>query len=1073
MITQQTIEQVEAISIVDAYEKCGVALKKKGANYTGLCPYHDEKTPSFTVSEAKNLGKCFGCGKANVGPVSVYMSKKNLDWKDAIKELASDFNITIQYDDSDIGRAKAAKWKKKETISELNTWALSVFQKNLDKISPEDLRMKPETAEVYGIGFALDDWHYLEKQSVEDAKSIADLVEASLLGVKKEGKGNFDFWRNRIVFPVCGTNNKVIGFSGRTLSKELNEHGKLKDAKYINSRETAAYNKEMALLGLQVAKEEIVKQNLAYLVEGNYDVTAMYESSFPNTVAPCGTAFTNLQAKLLKKYCDTVCIIGDGDNAGVTASKKAVLVLLKEGFVVMINHLPEGGDPDSFCKTKDMQAQIKEKTEDAVLYMAREFWKGAVHVSQKTKALTHTAEMLAKIDNEDLRSGYVDEIAKAHKLKLPKINGAIKKVLNLTQVVDSKERTIVIPKGGKMEDYEHYGFCEVEKGNNTGYHFTKDGSYFTKESNFVIRPLFHVESETDNKRIIEIINKRKKVMLDLDSKALISQQLFSEEVYKKGNFLFQGQKFHFQKVISKISEKMPTCKEIKTLGWHDDGFYAFANGAIIDDQFRKVDEYGIIEKEGNKYFLPAESSIYKHLGREDDIYENERTFRFIKSSIDFEEWGKQMNTVHGPNGACAVAFLTAALFRDHIFGVMNFFPHLFLVGDVETGKSYCASSINAVFHGSQPPFNLTSGTKVGMIRRMSKQSNAVQWFDEYDNDFDKGRYDLLKGSYDGSGYEKGLMSQDNRTVTNKVLSASIISGQHIATRDQNALFTRIINLLFTNKSRNLTNDQKEAGAKLKALEAAGLSSILKDVLKYRGLVIRDFSKVVQSVQKELKKEMKPDSFSGRVLGNYSVVLATVKILEDKIKLPLSYDTYKSLFVKMIEEQSSQISESDALHTFWSKIQFLESIGLIMENHDFKIRWNQNEVRLTENKADFIKDFDGTKNLLFINLTKMYQLYRKETKSAGSETPINETSLKTYFKSSNAYLGRVNSMRFGKKSNSGYVFDYDKLNLTLHDEYVNDPDNIHTDVDNNLTPSKDFDEEPFIEVGAKQNDIPFN
>lgn len=1070
MISQSTIEQVENISIVDAVNKV-VTLKKKGVNWWAISPFNSsEKTPSFCVNESKNMATCFSTGTVCVGPITAYMKLKKLTYLDSIKELAQDFNITISYDESDKAKEYIARIAKQKPLYVINEWANHIFQNNLSKVDEKELRVSEKTVKEYGLGFALDDWNYLEKEATKTGKSKLDLVGASLLSTSEKNKKHYDFFRNRIMFPIYDQRDQLIGFSGRTVSKKLNENGKAKDAKYINSKDTSVFWKRKALYGIQIAKEHLVRENKGYLVEGNFDVLAMYENGLPNTVAPCGTALTNLQANLLKKYCDTVCVIFDNDkvipkekggtgiNAGVQAAKKAIACLLEAGFIVEVCFLPEGEDPDSYSRKENLVDYIENNTQDAVEFVVADYYKGAKSSPQISKAQQKTEQLLVKITDNSIRDGYVESLYKIHKFVKTKVYGNIKLLRKEEEKIELESNEVKLPKGANYEDYQHYGFCEIASGKETGYHFTSDGKTFRKDSNFIIKPLFHVKSQTDNKRIIQIKNKRQEIILDLPSKALMSQQLFADSVYEQGNFIFHGSKVSFQKVVGKISEKMPTCHEIKTLGWQDDQFFAFSNGAIIDDRFHKVDEYGIIEKGDKKYFLPAFSSIYKHLSREDDIYENDRSFVYTVSKINFEQWAKQMVIVHGDNGSVSIAFLIAALFRDHIFSILKVFPHLFLVGDIETGKSYCSSSLNAIFHGQQPPFNLTSGTKVGMIRRLAKHANALQWFDEYDNEFDKGRYDLLKGAYDGAGYEKGLMSNDNRTITNKIMSASIISGQHYATRDSNALFSRCINLIFLRKSSELTNSQKQEGAKLKAYETEGISSIITEILKFRELIETEFSKEVQEVQKDLKNSLDKDSFSGRVLINYSVPLTCVKILESKIKLPYDYGFLKGLFVKMIAEQSAQIGESDALHSFWKTVEYLFLMGSITSGEDFKIYWKKESYNITEGGKTVTKHLEKPKDLIYLRLSKIHPLYMVQIKNQNNQVGINVTSLKSYFKSNKAYLGRLSSTRFDDTITSGFVFDYKKIGIVLDKTESPDPDKKI--LEDKIDSSKKRDDTPF-------------
>lgn len=209
--------------------------------------------------------------------------------------------------------------------------------------------------------------------------------------------------------------------------------------------------------------------------------------------------------------------------------------------------------------------------------------------------------------------------------------------------------------------------------------------------------------------------------------------------------------------------------------------------------------------------------------------------------------------VNGDNGKVATCYLIASIFRDLLFGYASVYPHLFLFGQVQTGKSVCARGLNAVFHEDTTPFNLTAGTDTGFSRRLAREINSLVWWDEYDNDLKENRYNALKMAFDGVGREIGVKSSDNKTKTVKVRSSSLISGQYLPTIDDNALFTRSILLTFDKKANERTLDDANNLQLLKALEKEGLSQIILEIFKFRDVVENKYRDTISDLFTEFKK----------------------------------------------------------------------------------------------------------------------------------------------------------------------------------------------------------------------------
>ncbi len=335
--------QADIVRVVQDY----VQLKKKGSNWMACCPFHKEKTPSFSVSPAKEIFYCFGCHKGGT-VFNFVMEMERVSFPEAIKLVAekSGVPLPVMVDDS---RFQARRLESDEVI-ELNKWALEFWEQQLEssaeaRIARDYLirrEITEETTKTFRLGYALDSWEALSSH-LRQKGAGQDQIERSGLVVKKEsGSGSYDRFRGRLIFPVMDIQGKPIAFGGRTLRDE--------DAKYINSPETAAYVKGRNLFGLNLTREEIRRNGFVILVEGFLDLIVPYQFGIRNLAASLGTALTPDQVKLLGRFARKVVVNYDGDKAGVQAAKKAIEILLAEDLEVKILVLPDGADPDDFLK---------------------------------------------------------------------------------------------------------------------------------------------------------------------------------------------------------------------------------------------------------------------------------------------------------------------------------------------------------------------------------------------------------------------------------------------------------------------------------------------------------------------------------------------------------------------------------------------------------------------------------------------------------------------------------------------------------------------------------------------------
>ena len=350
-ISEEILEKVkEQNDIVDIISE-NVKLKRSGRNFSGLCPFHNEKSPSFSVSQDKQIYKCFGCGESG-NVITFVMKKRNMQFVDAVKYLADRANITIE---TSQGRLNP-KDQKRNLFYKVNVEAARFFFNNLrnSKESKEyflNRGIKEETIKKFGLGFAKDSWNSLIMHMKRLGYNDDLLLEAGLASKSEKTGNKYDRFRNRVIFPVFDYRGKVIGFGGRVLDDSK--------PKYLNSPETLIFQKGINLYGLNFALKNPIPDRSFIMVEGYMDVITLHQFGITNVVATLGTALTTNQARLLKRYADKVVISFDADFAGQTATLRGLDILREAGFDVRVLSIPQGKDPDEYVRSNGREAFIK------------------------------------------------------------------------------------------------------------------------------------------------------------------------------------------------------------------------------------------------------------------------------------------------------------------------------------------------------------------------------------------------------------------------------------------------------------------------------------------------------------------------------------------------------------------------------------------------------------------------------------------------------------------------------------------------------------------------------------------
>jgi len=421
LIPKDTIDKIiDAARVEDVIGEF-ISLKKRGVNLLGLCPFHGEKTPSFTVSPVKGIYKCFGCGKAG-SSVNFIMDHLQLTYPEALKWLAKKYSIEVV--EREISAEEKEKENERESMFIVMQYAQRYFTSNLHN---SDLGrsvglgyfvergFRPDIIEKFQLGYSLEEKKALSNTAVQNGYKAEYLVKTGLSILSnqhKEGepiteKDIFDRYSGRVIFPIHDVGGRVIGFGGRILGSDK------KLAKYINSPQTDIYDKSKVLYGLWFAKKAIKEKNQCYLVEGYTDVISMHQSGIENVVASSGTSLTTEQIKSLHRFTNNIVVLFDGDSAGEKASIRAIDMLLEEGMNVKLLMFPDNDDPDSFSKkvpANEFQSYIENNTQDFIAFKARTlFNETKKDPIKKAEVIKDIVQSISVIPDAITRSVYVKE----------------------------------------------------------------------------------------------------------------------------------------------------------------------------------------------------------------------------------------------------------------------------------------------------------------------------------------------------------------------------------------------------------------------------------------------------------------------------------------------------------------------------------------------------------------------------------------------------------------------------------------------------------------------------------------
>jgi DNA primase catalytic core len=1060
MITDNTIQNVKELAIEQVIEKY-LPLQKKGNKFQACCPFHGEKTPSFIISPNKNMFKCFGCGVAGDG-VSFVMQHEKLSFPEAIKEIAKAHNIAIE----EIKNEQALKEQKAiatfaDITQQVHNRYVEFLHNNTEILNSflAERNISRSTLLDFEIGFAPNDFKFITTPIINQG-NFEPAHKLGLIARNEEKDANYDFFRNRYMVPVRNSQGIIAGFGGRKLND-----GNDKNPKWLNSTETTDFfEKRKILFGLHLAKNAIRKSGFAIIVEGYMDVAKFHDNGIHNTVGSMGTSFTPEQAKILSRFTKFVVIAYDGDKAGALATERAIDICLKENLTPFILQFPNSEDPDSFCDWikntsvakrlfgfTTLENYIKEQQEDGVTWKINRLIANGEKIGPLAKIPTqeYIIELVSLVRNSIQQKEYVALLKKDFKIDIAKELDKKNKQIETVEATKLDDQESKLPSWAmhKLNELEYNGFiARNDKPEETGFYIRKAGNSMEAISNFIFKFIMHIRDDENDKRILEVNNGYQKQYIDMPTKSVVSLDQFVAAMYMlEGNMLFEGDKKQLFKLLKVLGKQCPIARELKTLGYQREGFFAFSNG-IVDAQgkFQPMNQYGMVEFDGRKYYSPSVSVIYQDRRDDNDPYENDRYLVYKQSNVSFEQWAIQFCKVYQENhsGYIGVATVLLAAFRDIYFRIDNNCPHVSFYGESGSGKSKCAESMVSVFFDNIRPINLFNASDFAFANRMQRYRNCIINGDEFnDQTLKEERFENIKSAYDGILRERGTSVK--KTEILKTNSLLLLTGQYLSTKDDMAAINRCVIVSFEKRTgdRAFTSEEIENYETLKNWEREGISSIIIDLLKYRTEIQEHIGDLFSEEFKMVRAAVmeRNNVFNERVLRNYTALATFWKFFSSRINMPINYDSFFEIIVGDIIKLSNMISNSNALADFWNTIVYLMETGEIYEGFFYKIQ-DENSIAIHEEegkgKSKTINFGSENKKVLFIRLTTIHKMYSEAYRRQNGKNGLTMATLELYLKREKGYLGKVKSTWFtdkdGRRMNTScYIFDYDLLGVNLH------------------------------------------
>lgn len=1012
VIPSNVIETIKAkAGIVDVIGEY-VTLRKEGQNYKGLCPFHIDNTPSLVVNPAKGIYKCFACGAS--GDVVKFLEEHlSLSFPDVMEILAKKYGVEIPKEE--LTPENVALQQKREAMFMANNAALDFFSCNLFNGSEESDKALTYASDRWpldfikasGIGYAPNGWHSFCDYAHTKGLNEVSLLELGLLSKSQKNGSVYDTYRGRVMIPIRDQYKRVIGFTARIVPEITGSDSV--QAKYLNSPSSIIFEKSSTLFGIDRAMAEARRLDEMNLVEGAPDVLRLQIVGAANSVAALGSSWTEKQLDIIKRATSNINIIPDSDEvkggknfgAGFLSAMRTGKMAIAAGIHVTIQEIPLSkgkNDPDSFITSMDVLNSLP-KTDFVLWYAEKQLAAATDNVVKRAKAIHDVISVVRSAKDPVLAETYVEKLAEIYGHQEMWENELLGK---------HPQSNVSCDRMSQDEYATLFSGSEINVGKNYYYSYTKDGE--TDISNFIMIPLYLIRDGATATRVFILRNVLGyEVRIEFSIEEMTVLQKFRNRIEREINFLWYGTSSKFNKLRGILYSNMEVITKISTLGWQKQGFYAFGNGIVYEGRWFPVDEEGIVRLNASmgSFYLPAFSRINDDNA---DKFLFERKFIHCPDSdVRFGSFTNQMLEVYGDNAIIGICFIIVCLFRDIIIRHRREFPSLFLFGPKGTGKTAFGELLQSpfVYCGDHP--NLRTSTMPSLAIVLSQAEDAMMHLDEYKNDIDVEKVELLKGLWDCQGRSK-LDLETHKREQSKVLSGVIVSGQEKPTVDI-ALYSRQCILPFHQDTHTI--DEKAKFRVLKDYEHEGTSYVILELLQIR----KEFESGYASCYEQAVKAICSNAaycIDERILHNWSVILASFLASERHVRFPFSYDKVFNTVVSCVEYQNEECLHSNELSIFWKTVDYLKQDNQILGLCDYRIHEYTTlkvDVKIDGKRQSVTRDFGISKKILMIptnsRLFALYALHLQKTR----EKVIPENTLKYYLENSSEYIGKMNSVRF--------------------------------------------------------------
>lgn len=1068
LLSDSTIDQTRQLSIAEVVQRYIPDAKNKGrGRLTACCPFHQENTPSFHVDDRKGYFRCFGCGAAG-DVIGFVMQQQHLDFPEAVKRLATDHGVPLEYQEQTPEAAERDRQAQleREAIRVVLNYATAFYASNkLPERWADTRKLTADTLADFQIGYAEDRFDGFVKAALEQQHSVEVLERAGLIKKRESDGSYYDVFRGRVMLPIRDERGRVVAFTGR-LPKEPEqpaEPGGYVPPKYLNSPDTV-WNKGKHLYGLDRALQAIHRHGFVYLMEGNIDVLQFHQAGMLNAVAPCGTALTEDQIKLLKRFTTHVVIVPDNDAPGIKACHKNAQLLIEQGLRVEVLLPADGCDPDDMLKRKlHTQPDIDKWVAGKKDYITGQLLQdcelqamGGPH--DKAEAAKRLGDVLEKIGEAPLRQSYYDDVC----VRWPDF----KKLKKLVKRGDDTERLLLQGlEQNSRAAYFDFGFWEKE-----GAYYSYNNKQEVRVCNFTFEVLYFVPSLSEPKyvcRFRHMFDQQCNMAISTDD--MVSVPTFKKVIARMGPFLFTGSEDHLNKLKEKLLYGVPEASQPRYMLYNKSGDYTtFANGLFYRGEFFRADRYGMVklrrpvvtwdellelgaecqvEVNEEQHLLMSAERLAQRVGREvldealengdvfhlayhylpfasslklsdddDDNYETERRYHLPTkvTPLTFAEWGPLMRKAYGRNGMVMVAFYLAALYSDIIYRDNSYyFPLLDCFGQKGSGKTKAAESLTSMFgQHAGDALRLEGGTTpTGLLRRMAIARNGMVFIDEYKNSLPMPMIGTIKGLADRTGKVQGVATGGNQTKVTKPQSAAILGGQDLPTRDP-ALLSRCIVLEFYEELKR--QNDRDAYDRLKAFEDSQANVYVTcEMLRYREEMKAyrfRLSEQLRSIRKHCEEQLGFE-VEDRTALNPGTLLTTSAILRDAgVNLPYTHEELFEVLMERLNQVVQIQHTSDDVEQYFSVLTSLVGREVLEHTH-FKIQ----------------KENDGVTKL-FLRVRLVHGFYSQAAQRQGIEM-LSASTIRNYLSKHRYYLeDRPTGVRFQHvgTATSAMVFNYDQM-----------------------------------------------